>query len=75
MTPKLFEGRNTLKSSSPTNQQYQIHINHNISTKQIPEFILPHIRIKTLHHEAFPSHDTYELNIHHMSQLAQVSTK
>ena len=38
------------------------------------KLILLHIRLKSLHHEAFPPHNTYGLNIHCMSQLAQSST-
>ena len=38
MTLKFFKGRNRLKTSSPTNQQYLNNINHMISTRQFQNF-------------------------------------
>ena len=43
-------------------------------TRKILKLELQQIRLKSLHHEVFPSHNTYELNKHYMSQLAQSST-
>ena len=73
MTLNSFEGRNILKTSSPTDEHYQRYINHRFIMEKFKTSITTH-KAQTLYHESFPSNSTDDLNIHYTSQVAQGST-